>query len=144
MTMPVATLTVSQRTYELLAQRARAARCEPGELADEFLRAHIQPTEHPYIVRREGFRCGRPILRDSSIPVWLVVAMWKAGDSPEEIGQAYPHLKPAAIYDAISYYLDHQQEVEAEIAENRIGRVLTDTGASMDKQGVILFPESHA
>lgn len=49
--------------------------------------------------------------------------MWKAGDSLEEIGPAYPHLKPAASYDAISYYLDHQQQVEAEIAEDRIERV---------------------
>jgi len=142
--MPVATLTVSQRTYELLEQRARAARCEPDELADELLSAHVQPTEHPYVVRREGFRDGRPILRDSSIPVWLIVAMWKAGDSLEEIGQAYTHLKPAAIYDAISYYLDHQQEVEAEIAENRIERVLADTGVTMDEHGVILSSESHA
>ncbi len=119
MATPVATLTVSQQTYELLARRARATRREPDELADEFLRACVQPTEHPYVVRREGFRGGRPILRDSNVPVWLIAAMWKAGDSFEEIEQAYPHLKPAAIYDAISYYLDHQQEIEAEIAENR-------------------------
>ena len=144
MDMPVATLTVSQRTYELLKQHARAARREPGELADELLRAHVQSTDHPYVVRREGFRGGRPILRGSSVPVWLIAAMWKAGDSLEEIGQAYPHLKPAAIYDAISYYLDHQQEVEAEIAENRIECVLADTGATMDEHGVISFSESHA
>jgi uncharacterized protein (DUF433 family) len=67
---------------------------------------------------------GRPILRGSNIPVWLIAAMWKAGDSPEEIGQAYSHLEPAPIYDVISYYLDHQQEIEAEIAENRINGFL--------------------
>ncbi|MFQ6099947.1 MAG: DUF433 domain-containing protein [Anaerolineae bacterium] len=144
MAMPVVTLTVSQRTYELLAQRARAAQREPDELADELLRAHVQLTDHPYVVRRDGFRGERPILRGSNIPVWIIAAMWKAGDSLEEIGQAYPHLEPAAIFDALSYYLDHQQEIEAEIAENRIERVLTDTGAMMDEHGVIRFPESYA
>ena len=85
-----------------------------------MLRAETQPTEHTYIVRREGFRGGRPILRGSSLPVWLVAAMWKSGDTADEILRAYPHLEPAAVYDAISYYLDHREEIEAQIAENRI------------------------
>ncbi len=133
------TLTVSQQTYQLLVQHAGATQRTPSELADELLRARILPTDHPYIVRRPGFRGGRPILRGSSIPVWLVVAMWKAGDSLEEIGETYSHLEPAAIYDAISYYLDHQAEVEDEIAENRIERVLDDAGAAIDEHGVITF-----
>jgi hypothetical protein len=77
------------------------------------------------------------------VPVWLIAAMWKAGDSLEEIAQAYPYLKPAAIYDAIGYYLDHQQEIEAEIAENRIERVLSDTDATMDEHSVIHFSTSN-
>ncbi len=137
--MSDATLTVSQQTYQLLVQRADATQRTPNELADELLRARIQPADHPYVVRRPGFRGGRPILRGSSIPVWLVVAMWKAGDSLEEVGEAYPHLEPAAIYDAISYYLDHQSEIEDEIAENRIERVLDDAGAMIDERGVVTF-----
>ena len=144
MSSTAATLTVSQTTYELLEQRAQATQRPLAEIADEMLRAHVQLTDHPYIVRRERFRGGRPILRGSNIPVWLIAAMWKAGDSPEEIGQAYPHLEPAAIYDAISYYLDHQQEVEAEIIENRIEQVLADTEAKMDEHGVITFSGPHA
>lgn len=144
MSRMAATLTVSQITYELLEQRAQATQRPLQELADEMLLAHVQLTDHPYILRREGFRGGRPILRGSNIPVWLIAAMWKAGDSPEEIGQSYPHLEPAAIYDAISYYLDHQKEVEAEIMENRIGQVLADTEAKMDEDGVITFSDSYA
>ncbi len=144
MSPAVATLTVSQPTFDLLVQRARAMQRKPDELADELLRAHVQPTGHPYITRREGVRGGRPVLRSSSIPVWLVIALWKAGDSLDEIAQAYPYLQPAALYDAISYYFDHRQEVEAEIAENRIERVLADAGAVMDARGVITFPEAHA
>jgi uncharacterized protein (DUF433 family) len=130
---------VSQQTYQLLVQRADATQRTPNELADELLRARILPTDHPYVVRRPGSRGGRPILRGSSVPVWLVVAMWKAGDSLEDIGETYPHLEPAAIYDAISYYLDHRAEIEDEIAANRIERVLDNSGAVMDERGVITF-----
>jgi uncharacterized protein (DUF433 family) len=142
MAVNVTVLNVSPQTYDLLVRQARVLHREPDELADELLRSHIRSTEHPYIVRREGVRGGRPVLRNSSIPVWLIVAMWRTGDSLEDIGQAYPHLEPAAIYDAISYYFDHRAEIEAEIAENRIERVLVLTGAKMGTDGVIIFPEA--
>ena len=70
--------------------------------------------------------------------------MWKAGDSLDDIGQAYPQLEPAALYDAISYYFDHRREIETEIHQNRITEVVTDTGAVMDHDGVLTFPETHA
>ena len=140
MTTPTATLTISRETFEQLARRAAQSQRTADELADELLRAETQPTEHPYIVRREGFRGGRPILRGSSMPVWLVAAMWRSGDTADDILRAYPHLEPAAVYDAISYYLDHRAEIEAQIEENRIERALKETGATMNAEGVIIFP----
>ena len=134
------TITISQGTFEELARQAEQAKRPVGEVADELLKGQLQPSEHPYVVRREGVRGGRPILRGSGMPVWLVAAMWKSGDTIDEISQAYPHLQLAALFDAISYYLDHRAEIESQIAENRIERVLTDTGATMDKDGVITLP----
>jgi len=133
------TITVSQKTFESLSRRAAQKRRKVDDLADELLRTQIQPTDHPYIIRREGFRGGRPILRGSSMPVWFVVAMWKSGDTVDEVLTAYPHLQPAAVYDAISYYFDHREEIEAQIAENKIARVLQDVGANMTEEGVIHF-----
>ena len=140
MSPSTATLTISRETFEQLARRAAQSQRTANELAEELLQAEIQPTEHPYIVRREGFRGGRPILRGSSMPVWLVAAMWKSGDTADDILRAYPHLEPAAVYDAISYYLDHRAEIEAQIEENRIERALKETGATMNAEGVITFP----
>ncbi|MBI3360564.1 MAG: DUF433 domain-containing protein [Chloroflexi bacterium] len=134
------TLTITQETFERLSQEAKVAHLRPDDLADELLRVHLQPTEHPYIVRRQGFRGGRPILRGSSLPVWLVIGMWKSGDSIDDILHAYPHIIPAAVYDAISYYFDHRAEIEEQIAENRIERVLAETGTAMDDKGVITLP----
>lgn len=120
------------RTKKVTTKRKTATK--PKALAE------IQLTDHPHVIRREGFRGGRPIIRGTRMPVWLIAAMWKSGDTPDEIREAYSHISLAAIFDALSYYLDHRAEIESQIAENRIEQVLKDTGATMDKDGVITFP----
>ncbi|MBK9230881.1 MAG: DUF433 domain-containing protein [Anaerolineae bacterium] len=140
---PVTALTISKQMYDHLSQHARAAQRDLNEFAETLLRAQIQPTDHPYVVRRGGQRGGSPVIRGSDIPIWLIVAMWRAGDSLDDIGQAYPYLNPAALYDAISYYFDHRQEIEAEIRQNRIAQVLADTGAEFDNEGRLTFPDNH-
>jgi hypothetical protein len=57
----------------------------------------------------------------------------------EEIVRAHPHLSPAAIYDGISYYLDHQQEIEEEITGNRLKALETKYGVEMDERGFLHF-----
>lgn len=37
--------------------------------------------------------------------------------SVEQIQEAYPHLSLGQIYAALAYYYDHQEQVDAEIAE---------------------------
>ena len=39
------------------------------------------------------------------------------GASVEELQEAYPHLSLGQIYAALAYYHDHQERVDAEIAE---------------------------
>lgn len=101
-------------------------------------RPETQPaenTEHPHIVRVEGI----PTLRGTRLPVRLIAQMHRAGDTVEDILQAFPHLEPAAVHDAISYYLDHRSELEAEIAAHRIEAVLARTGGSLDERGFVTF-----
>jgi uncharacterized protein (DUF433 family) len=98
-------------------------------------------TEHPHIVQVEGICGGRPTIGGSRIPVWQIALMFKAGDTPEDILEAYPHLRAAQVYDAISYYLDHQDEIEQEIEENRIESVLKEHSLTMDEDGQVHFPE---
>lgn len=42
----------------------------------------------------------------------------RAGDIPQDILASNPHLSPAAVYDAISFYDDHQDEIDHFSAEN--------------------------
>lgn len=97
----------------------------------------IQPTEHPYVVRHSGIGNGEPIIKNTRIAVRLIAIYYKRGAAIEEIERDYPFLSAAAIHDAISYYLDHQAEIETALAENRIEHVLQATGLVMDNNGVI-------
>lgn len=97
----------------------------------------IQRTEHPYIVRHPGIGNGEPIIIDTRIAVRLIVGYYKRGAAVEEIERDYTFLSTAAIYDAISYYLDHQAEIEELIAAHQIENVLSKTGLTIDENGVI-------
>lgn len=102
-------------------------------------REPVELTEHPYIVRLEGVCGGRPIIKGTRVSVRHIAQLYKAGDSVEEILQAHPHLSAAAVYDAISYYLDHQQEIEEEITENRLEALMARYGLEMDERGFLHF-----
>lgn len=98
------------------------------------------PTEHPHIVRLPGTLGGTPVVRGTSMPVRLIAVLWKAGESVDDIVQTYPHLRPSWVHDAISYYLDHQPEVEAELRDNPIENVISRRGGQRDERGDVRFP----
>lgn len=76
------------------------------------------PTEHPHIIRVEGVCGGRPIVAGTRISVRTLVERTRLGDSPEQIVAAYPPLTLAQVYDALSYYHEHEAEIESEVAAN--------------------------
>jgi len=96
-------------------------------------------TEHPYIVHVPGIASGEPIIKGTRVPVRAIVLHYKASETFEEILEAYPHVPPAAAFDAISYYLDHQEEIEALIEENRPERVIEKHDLKVGAKGQ-LFP----
>ena len=103
---------------------------------------HAKPipedTEHPHVVRVGGV----PMLRGTRLSVRLIAQRHRAGDSVDDILEAYPHLEPAAVHDAISFFLDHRAEIEQEIAAYRIEAVLARSGGKMDERGFIRFDDT--
>ena len=97
----------------------------------------FERTEHPHIVRVPDIGSGEPIIENSRISVRLIAAYYKEGATVEEILQDYPHLNLAAIHDAISYYLDHPDEIEELIEANKIDNVLARQGLMMKEDGII-------
>jgi uncharacterized protein (DUF433 family) len=97
------------------------------------------PGGHPWVVRTPGVCGGRPRIKHSRIPVSVIAGFHRAGDSLETILETYPHIEPAAIRDAIGYYLDHQEEIDTEIEANSLESVLLETDAVLGRDGVIRF-----
>lgn len=83
-------------------------------------------TDHCYIVRNEEILGGEPIIKGTRTPVRAIVEMWRRGMMPEEIPTHLPHLNMAQIFDALSYFSDHMDEILAHIEENRIPEELID------------------
>ncbi|MBM4065956.1 MAG: DUF433 domain-containing protein [Planctomycetes bacterium] len=79
----------------------------------------IKPKKHPYIEKRQGVCGGEPVIAGTRISVCLIVEIEKAGHSADEMVALYPHITHAQIYDALSYYYDHKEEIEKMIEENK-------------------------
>jgi uncharacterized protein (DUF433 family) len=73
---------------------------------------------HPYITSREDVGGGRPIITGTRTRVSNIIAYYKLGFSPEELSREFPHLTLSQIHDAISYYYEHQKEIDREIDED--------------------------
>ncbi len=76
------------------------------------------PTKHPHIERVEGVCGGEPVIEGTRIPVWIIAARVKRGETVAEIIEAYPWLTKAPVQDAIGYYHNHKEEVERAIYQN--------------------------
>ena len=83
-------------------------------------------TEHPHIVRNEQILSGEPIIKGTRTPVRAIVENWRLGIAPEQIPVHLPHLTLAQVFDALSYFADHPDEIERHIEENRIADELID------------------
>jgi uncharacterized protein (DUF433 family) len=83
-------------------------------------------TEHRYVVTDDQILRSEPIIRGTRTPVRAIVEMWRLGVPPEEVPQRLPHLTLAQVFDALSYYSDHQGEINAYIERNRIPEELIE------------------
>ncbi len=83
-------------------------------------------TEHLYVVTDDAILGGEPIIKGTRTPVRTVVENWRLGVAPENIPKGLPHLTLAQVFDALSYYSDHREEIESYIERNRIPQELID------------------
>lgn len=86
----------------------------------------MQTTRHRYIVSHSDILSGEPIIEGTRTPVRAIVELWRQGIMPEEIPNQLPHLTLAQVFDALSYYSDHQPEINSHIERNRIPDELID------------------
>jgi uncharacterized protein (DUF433 family) len=80
----------------------------------------VTTTEYKYIVKDDKILGGEPIIKGTRTSVRAIVENWRLGLSPEEIVIHIPHLTLAQVFEALSYYSDHQAEINDYIEKNQI------------------------
>jgi len=95
-------------------------------------------TEYRYITRIPGICGGRPIIKGTRTAVKAIVGYYKMGLSVEEILEGLPHLAAAQVYEALSYYHDHQAEIERDIEESQVERLIERYGLKVTTDGRIV------
>jgi uncharacterized protein (DUF433 family) len=86
----------------------------------------VLATRHRYVVTDPDILSGEPIIEGTRTPIRAIVELWRQGLLAEEIPSHLPHLSLAQVFDALSYYSDHQGEINAHIERNRIPDELID------------------
>lgn len=64
--------------------------------------------DHPYIEYRDGGYW----VRGMRVSLDSLVYQWREGLSPESIKRDFPVLSLKQVYGAITYYLEHQEEID--------------------------------
>ena len=72
-----------------------------------------------YIVKTRGVAGGRPRIKGSRIGVHTLVGLLNNGETVDSLcgSRIFPELRPAQVYEALSYYEDHRGEIDVLIAE---------------------------
>jgi uncharacterized protein (DUF433 family) len=76
-------------------------------------------TSHPHVVKDPGVCGGRAVIAGTRVPVWSIVGYYRMGMDVDEILRALPHLTAAQVHDALSYFHDDPQEIEADLRANQ-------------------------
>lgn len=69
--------------------------------------------DHPYIEERNGGY----YIRGSRVSLDSIVYHWLEGQSAEQIRDEFPTLRLVQVYGAITYYLEHQAEIDRYLKE---------------------------
>jgi uncharacterized protein (DUF433 family) len=95
----------------------------PGEI-DQYIaenNAALERFEHPdhaYVMKHSGINGGEPSLRNSKVTVREIVERTRAGETVDDLVRSRQFLNRAQVYDALSYYYDHTEEIDEYIRKH--------------------------
>ncbi len=114
----MSTVALSRTTYQWLQRKAQESARTPDQVADALLRQQLAP-KHAYIEVVEKITGPQAMIKGTRVPVSIVIGYLHKGETPESLVKSVlPHLTLAQVYDTLSYYHDHQDEIEQEMIEN--------------------------
>jgi uncharacterized protein (DUF433 family) len=87
--------------------------------------ATLPALSYPHISTEPQVMSGRPCIAGTRVRVMDLVAVRKAGVSDEELREYFSSrtLTLSEIHSALAYYYDHQDDIDASLAEDaKLGR----------------------
>ena len=69
------------------------------------------------ITTRPDVQSGRPIIAGTATSVRIIAAMYKKGDTADDIAADRDHLSLAQVYAALAYYHANREAVDQDLAE---------------------------
>lgn len=87
----------------------------------------------PHIGRVEGVCGGEPIILGTRISVTRIVELFQDSGSIDEILDALPHLTPAQVHAALTYYYDNQEEIEQLLKQRTLEYVVKKHNLVLDE-----------
>ena len=114
--MESVTIQLPKPLYERVTARASARQEHPENIVIEILQEHLPP-RHSYVEVVSSRSGIRPVLKGTRIGVDVVVGYTRAGYTPQEIAaEILPQLSLAQVYDALGYYEDNRESMDADMA----------------------------
>lgn len=101
----------------LIAQRPISITITEMELS-ERMTALVTETLHRYIEKNPAICSGKAIIGGTRLTVTQIAIEYdRLGWTADEIVEAHPHLELAQVHDALSYYYENREDLDAEIRD---------------------------
>ncbi len=75
-------------------------------------------TPKQHVTSTPGVCGGKPCIAGTRIRVWDIAFLAQAGQSPDEILSAYPHLTLSDIHAGLAYYYDNQAAIDQQAKDD--------------------------
>lgn len=74
--------------------------------------------EHPHVHEVAGVCGGYPVIRNTRIPVWMIVEFYRELGEIDRIAEMYPHVGKDRIQGALDFYAAHPDRVDEDRDRN--------------------------
>lgn len=116
------TIQLSSTTYQRLINKAQDEKTTPDQIADSLLSQTLAP-KHAYVETVNRVSGPQAVIKGTRVAISMIIGYLHLGETPESIAnEILPHLDLAQIYDALSYYYDHQAQIDEEISQNSVNQ----------------------
>ena len=74
--------------------------------------------KYPHIACNPRILNGAPVIKGTRIAVRAIAGYYQLGMTPDEILQSLPHLTQSELHAALTYYFDHQKDIDRDLKHN--------------------------